>query len=432
MNVSDGIALGLATSFALLLCGGVAFGAVDPKKEARITQIIRDVRLLPSESAAHPAAVNDRVAEVTGVRTGSDSRSELSFADLTIIRLGANTIFSFNKGGRNAELGRGSLLLRVPKDSGGGTIHTGAVTVAITGSTVIVESTRAGTSKLIVLEGSAHVSLVKHPGQSENVRAGQMLEVPPNATTLPLPTDVDLNEIMQKHPLITDFPPLPSRSLILAVRSQRQPPSPTAFSQWYADNEWNGSIWGTYAFTASQEPITLGTFFAGKNDTYFEADHVSGVGFDARYFFKRYFGVGVEGGAFNVRQSYPNVSIPPQLGFNQAFAATAYDRRAVGSVLTTFTLRYPIGSSRLAPYMFAGGGLIFGGGQRVTRSSTVLPGGSVSVRSGSSTETIYQFGGGIEVRLTPHVGMFSDFSWNQVDGPHNNFGMTRTGFNFAF
>ena len=118
--------------------------------------------------------------------------------------------------------------------------------------------------------------------------------------------------------------------------------------------------------------------------------------------------------------------------FNQAFAATAYDRRVVGSVLTTFTLRYPIGSSRLAPYMFAGGGLIFGGGQRVTRSSTVLPGGSVSVRSGSSTETIYQFGGGIEVRLTPHVGMFSDFSWNQVDGPHNNFGMTRTGFNFAF
>ena len=55
MNVSDGIALGLATSFGLLLCGGVAFGAVDPKKEARITQIIRDVRLLPSESAAHPA-----------------------------------------------------------------------------------------------------------------------------------------------------------------------------------------------------------------------------------------------------------------------------------------------------------------------------------------------------------------------------------------
>jgi hypothetical protein len=26
----------------------------------------------------------------------------------------------------------------------------------------------------------------------------------------------------------------------------------------------------------------------------------------------------------------------------------------------------------------------------------------------------------------------SDFSWNFVDGPNNNFGMVRTGVNFAF
>jgi hypothetical protein len=260
-----------------------------------------------------------------------------------------------------------------------------------------------------------------------------MLDVPAGASTLPMPTDVDLNEVMRKHPLITDFPPLPSRDLILAVKQQQHPTSPPPCPQWYADNEWNGSIWGAYALTGSKEALTPGRFFAGKNDTYLEADHAWGGGIDAKYFFKRYFGLGVEGSVLDVRQSYPNVFIPfPQLGFNQAFAATAHDRQAVGSVLATFTLRYPIGCSRLAPYLFAGGGVIFGGGQRITPSVTVLPVGSVSLRSASSAEAIRQFGGGIEVRVAPHIGVINDFSWNLVDGPHNDFGMARTGINFAF
>jgi hypothetical protein len=43
-----------------------------------------------------------------------------------------------------------------------------------------------------------------------------------------------------------------------------------------------------------------------------------------------------------------------------------------------------------------------------------------------------QVGGGMEIRFTPHIGWVSDFSWNFVDGPKNNFGMVRTGVNFAF
>ena len=64
-------------------------------------------------------AVNDKVREDTSVRTGGESRSELTFADLTIARLGADTIFSFNKAGRDDQLDGGSVLLRVPKNSGG-------------------------------------------------------------------------------------------------------------------------------------------------------------------------------------------------------------------------------------------------------------------------------------------------------------------------
>ncbi|HKP03215.1 MAG TPA: FecR family protein [Chthoniobacterales bacterium] len=192
-------------------------------KEARVTQIIRDVRLLPSEAAARPAAVNDKVSEDTGVRTGGDSRSELTFPDLTITRLGSNTIFSFTGSGHTAKIESGSILLRVPKDSGGGSVKTSAVTVAVTGTTLIFESAGGTKSKLITLEGSARMALVAKPKDYRYVRAGQMLDVPAGATTLPMPVNINLNDVMKSHPLITDFKPLPSQPLIMAAAQQQQP-----------------------------------------------------------------------------------------------------------------------------------------------------------------------------------------------------------------
>src|SRR6476619_4216667 len=113
-------------------------------KEAKVTQIIHEVKLVPENAAARDASLNDKVSEDTGVRTGGDSRSELTFPDLTITRLGANTVFSFNKSGRTANIDSGSILLRVPKNSGGGSIRSSAVTVAITGTTVIFETDSMG------------------------------------------------------------------------------------------------------------------------------------------------------------------------------------------------------------------------------------------------------------------------------------------------
>jgi len=208
----------LTLGLAALLCAGLAVAA---NKEARVTQVVRDVKLLPSDAAARAAALNDKVSEDTGVRTGGDSRSELTFSDLTITRLGSNSIFSFNKAGRNVQLESGSILLRVPKDSGGGSIKTSAVTVAVTGTTVILESARGGKSKLITLEGGARLSLSKHARETRYVKAGQMLDVPAGATTLPMPVDIDLNEVMKTHPLITGFGPLPSRDLITQAAQQQ-------------------------------------------------------------------------------------------------------------------------------------------------------------------------------------------------------------------
>lgn len=187
--------------------------------EARVTRVVRDVKLLPAQAKPKPAALNDKVSDGTGVRTGDASRSELTFTDLTIERLGSNTVFSFNGGGRSVSLNGGSMLLRVPKNSGGATMSTNAVTVGITGTTVILEATRAGRNKLTVLEGGARLSLNTNRSQSVYVRGGQMEDVPPGATTLPPPVNVNLSDIMRKHPLITDFGPLPSRDLIMATAS---------------------------------------------------------------------------------------------------------------------------------------------------------------------------------------------------------------------
>jgi hypothetical protein len=223
MKITSRILFGSTVSVAFLLPHPTAIAAA---KEARVTQVIREVKLLPSKADERPAAVNDKVSEDTGVKTGGDSRSELTFPDLTITRLGSNTIFSFSKAGRTAKVDSGSILLRVPKDSGGGTIRNNAVTVAVTGTTVIFEGSRGTKSKLINLEGRARVSLTSKPGDPRNVLAGQMLDVPAGATTLPMPVNIDLNDVMRNHPLITDFKPLPSRPLILAAAQQPPPPPP--------------------------------------------------------------------------------------------------------------------------------------------------------------------------------------------------------------
>jgi hypothetical protein len=216
MNVLPNYALSLASCIpaaALLMAGHVTAASV--AKDARVTRIIRDVRLLPSQSTPKPATLNDQVREGTGIRTGEESRSELTFVDLTITRLGANSIFSFNEAGRSVELGSGSLLLRVPKNSGGARISASAVTVGVTGTTLILESSRR--NKLIVLEGAARISLKKAPLTSAAVRGGQMIDIPPGATSLPPVVNINVNDVMNKHPLITDFPPLPTRDAIYAT-----------------------------------------------------------------------------------------------------------------------------------------------------------------------------------------------------------------------
>jgi hypothetical protein len=194
--------------------------------EGHVTAIFHDVRLLPEQADARPAEINDKIDDGTALRTGDDSRSELTFADLTITRLGANTVFSFNKAGRSVRLDSGAILLYAKKNSGGARISTKVVSVGITGTTVILETRPDSYDQLIVLEGAARFSLNNFPAQATDVRAGQLLHVRAGAEKLPKPGRVDLRRIMNTHPLIKNFPPLPSLDLILAIADGHDPNRP--------------------------------------------------------------------------------------------------------------------------------------------------------------------------------------------------------------
>ena len=188
-------------------------------KEARVTQIVRDVKLLPNAAPARPAVVNDPVRDGTAVRTGIESRTELVFPDATLARLGANTIFSFTAGTRNLELTDGAMLLRVPKNAGGAKINTAAVTAAITGTTVMLEFHKNSYVKFIILEGTGRIFLPGHVGESVLLHAGQMLIAKPNAKNLPNPVDVDVRQIRKTSRLIRGFGKMGSEDLIAQTES---------------------------------------------------------------------------------------------------------------------------------------------------------------------------------------------------------------------
>src|SRR6476620_4244851 len=207
-------------SFLTVILGSALSVPAAQLKEEQVTQVVKDVKLLPTGAAARPATVNDEVRDGIAVRTGMDSRSELKFTDQTLARLGANTLFSFSEGTRNLNLQDGAMLLRVPKGAGGAKINSSAVTAAITGTTVMLE-THASTKKnknsyykFIVLEGTARLYLPGRLGESTLMKAGQMIIMRLDSKMIPEPVDVDVQKITQSSLLITGFGPLGSETLI--------------------------------------------------------------------------------------------------------------------------------------------------------------------------------------------------------------------------
>ena len=189
-------------------------------QEAKVTQVVQDVKVVPAGAAARTVTVNETVQQGNAVQTGAQSRSELTFRDQTITRLGEKTIYTVG-GGREIELGSGQFLLYVPKKAGGAKVKMGPVTAAITGTTVVGNVSQSGVVEFTVLEGTARVRLDR-VGQCLLVVAGQKVTYDPIAMRLEDPVEVDIQQQLQS-PLVTGFRQLPSAPYInVAVENQRR------------------------------------------------------------------------------------------------------------------------------------------------------------------------------------------------------------------
>lgn len=173
------------------------------------------------------------------------------------------------------------------------------------------------------------------------------------------------------------------------------PPPPPA--SYFRANEFSLGLFGTYGWTYDRNRRAIG-------------DHYWGGGVDGQYFFLQYLGVAIEGDFFN--------EIP-----DDEFGASVF-----GNLVARFPLDNVNPNLHLAPYALAGVGGLFNSGTTFTRAID----NSVNFRHKGESKVVGDFGGGLEYRFTPHIGIFSDVRFNLVDGPKNNYLSTRFGLRYAF
>ena len=207
----------------MLVCLIVTASCLDAAqlKEARVTRVVKDVKLGSPQAAPRQVAVGESLRDGDAINTGATARSELTFADQTIARLGAKTNVSFSNGTRTVDLGEGAMLFQIPKGAGRLKIETAAIAVASTGATAIIERHGQFYVKVLVLEGTVRCYLTNRLGESLLLQPGQILITKPDVTALPEPADFDIAREMKTCLLVREFQPLPSQRRIES-EEQRQ------------------------------------------------------------------------------------------------------------------------------------------------------------------------------------------------------------------
>lgn len=195
-------------------------------EESVVVEAVNEVTHIAMPSGnTEPALVQLRLQSPDLLQTGRQSRAELEAADGTITRLGANTLFAFDRAKRTLQLERGSLLFHSPTGRGGGTVRSPSASASVLGTTIIAAATPDGGFKLLVLEGRAQVDFAN--GVRQQLDAGQLSFVRPGGAGLGTPGPVlnfDLAQLVANSGLVQGFNrPLPSVGKInQAVRKQNR------------------------------------------------------------------------------------------------------------------------------------------------------------------------------------------------------------------
>jgi hypothetical protein len=126
--------------------------AAEPFTSATVSRVENQVsygRVIGDKSETRPAEPNDVIKAANFLMSEAQSRAELKYEDGTIVRIGQNTIFTFEANTRTLNLKKGTFVFYVPKGKGGGTIKTPSFTAAITGTIGKVSD-----NLIAVIEGS--------------------------------------------------------------------------------------------------------------------------------------------------------------------------------------------------------------------------------------------------------------------------------------
>ncbi|MEZ0254537.1 MAG: FecR domain-containing protein [Chthoniobacter sp.] len=126
-----------AVALALAAIGTLRAAEPAAITSATVTRVENQVnygKVIGDKSESRPAVPNDIIKTNNFLMSEVDSRAEMKYDDGTIVRIGQNTIFSFEANTRTLNLKKGTFVFYVPKGKGGGTIKTPSFTAAITGT----------------------------------------------------------------------------------------------------------------------------------------------------------------------------------------------------------------------------------------------------------------------------------------------------------
>ncbi len=196
-------------------------------------------------------------------------------------------------------------------------------------------------------------------------------------------------------------------------------PTAAAPGDYFRAGEWDIGVAGQGVWTQT----------ASKQDRYLGLDHAFGGTLDGEYFFSKYFGGGISFSGLSVDNS--NSLETGFLGGQLPAAIPATGTSGfIGNVLVRAVARYPIG--QFAPYIFAGGGAIFNGGNSTLVAPNGLTGKQLKFQAiEHDVKALIEPGAGIEFRLTPNIGIFAEGSFDKIDRPQSNYFGARVGMRIA-
>ena len=163
------------------------------------------------------AKEKETVDEKSVVDTGAASFTQLDFSDASVLRLGANTQFSFQSKERIIKLEGGSMIMNVPPGNGGIMVDGGGVTGAVSGTTIMASKDKQGNFSFMVLEGSGTGKVTARDGKITEIRPGQMATLdiaggPPKVIA------VNMDSLRDNSPLFSEFESaMPGNEKIQAV-----------------------------------------------------------------------------------------------------------------------------------------------------------------------------------------------------------------------